>query len=105
MEQVTFMDASMLSTAVIIWTGWGQVAWPSRDEARLVDRFGSEATADLLPQIRKLEEDFYSSDARFVVADLKAMGEAAADDFRQKHPEISEDAVQALAWCYTFDYK
>ena len=99
------MDSERLSAAVVVWTGWGETSWPARDEARLVDRFGSEEAAGLMNQIRQLENDFNSSDARFVAADLKAMGDAAAADFRRKHQEISEDAVDALAWCYTYDYK
>ena len=99
------MDPTVLSTAIIVWTGWGETNSPSRDEARLLDRFGSEVTVELLPTIRQLEDEFYASDARHVVADLKEMGDRAATQFRSKHPEISEEAIQALAWCYTFDYK
>ena len=99
------MDAGLLSVAVVVWTGWGETAWPARDEARLVHQYGTDGAARLMPEIRKLEPDFYASDARFVAADLKAMGDVAAADFRRMHPEISEDAVAALAWCYSFDYK
>jgi hypothetical protein len=99
------MEATLLSMAVVVWTGWGQATWPARDEARLVSRFGNDAAAELIPEIRRLEGDFYASDARFVTADLKTMGDAAAADFRRIHPEISEDAVTALAWFYTFNYK
>lgn len=98
-------DASLVSEAIVVWTGWGQNAWPSRDEARLVERFGASTTADLLPRIRELEDDFYASNARFTVSDLGEMGHVAADQFRETHPEISDNAVRALAWCYTYDYK
>ena len=99
------MDPTVLSTAIIVWTGWGETNSPSRDEARLLDRFGSEVTVELLPTIRQLEDEFYASDARDVVADLKEMGDRAATQFRSKHPEISQEAIRALRWCYTFDYK
>jgi hypothetical protein len=99
------VDASVVSQGIVVWTGWGQTSWPIRDEARLVDQFGSDIAADLLPRIRELEDDFYASDARFTVSDLKVMGEVAADQFRKAHPEISDDAVRAFAWCYTYDYK
>jgi hypothetical protein len=33
------------------------------------------------------------------------MGNRAAEDLSKLQPEVSEDAVKALAWCYTFDYK
>jgi hypothetical protein len=83
----------------------GDASRPLRDEARLAARFGSHEAADLMPQVRRLEEEFYSLKARFTVEDLTEMGEVAAHEFRTKHPEISDDAVKAFAWCYTYDYK
>lgn len=99
------LDPSLVSQGIVVWTGWGQASRPTRDKARLVEQFGAETAADLMPRIRELEDDFYASDARFTVGDLKAMGNIAADQFRGAHPEVSEDAVQAFAWCYTYDYK
>jgi hypothetical protein len=96
---------SGLATALIVWTGWGLTAWPQRDEQRLASFLGAAAAAELLPQLRKLQDDFYASDARYTAPDLAAMGRMAADDFRALHPEISNDAIEALTWCYTFDYK
>jgi hypothetical protein len=90
---------------MVVWTGWGEISRPARDERRLVERFGSETAAKLLPRLRQLEDEFYKSDARFVVADLEKMGDVATEQFRRAHPEISKAAIRALAWCYTYDYK
>jgi hypothetical protein len=98
-------DLSHLSEAVIIWTGWGETSSPDRDDERVVRHFGPLVAAELIPRIVDLEQDFYQSDARHTVADLKEMGDTAARQSRARHPELSEDAVQALAWCYTFDYR
>ena len=99
------LDASLVSQGIIVWTGWRETSRPARDEARLVERFGAETAADLLPRIRELEDYFYASDARFTVADLTEMGDVAADHVRKAHPGVSDEAVRALAWCYTYDYK
>ena len=99
------LDSSLLSNSIVVWTGWGRLSWPSRDEARLVEEFGSELAASLLPEIRKLEDDFYESDARHAAVDLEEMGDLASERFRARHPDVTEDAIQALAWCYTYDYK
>ena len=50
------------------------------------------------------EDLAHESEARHVTADLKD-GDLAAARFRENHPDLSEKAIQALAWCYTFDYK
>ena len=70
-----------------------------------MSQVGADAAAELLPRVRALEEDFYATDARLKAPDLVVMGRMATDDFRRKHAEISDEAVEALAWCYTWDYK
>ena len=38
-------------------------------------------------------------------ATLVEAGRKAIDRFVTLHPDISGTAVEALAWCYTWDYK
>jgi len=104
-ESLGAPDAAVISDAVVVWTGWGKAIRPARDESRLVERFGDELALDLAPILRRLEDEFYESDARFTVADLAQMGDAAAKRFSQLHPELTPDAIEALAWCYSYDFK
>jgi len=94
-----------ISNALIVWTGWGRTSWPQRDEKRLAEEFGPEQAHELMPKIQELEDEFYSTDARFLADSLAEMGQIASAQFRGRHPELSDDAVMALAWCYTFDFK
>ncbi|MFN8053249.1 MAG: hypothetical protein U0Q22_17540 [Acidimicrobiales bacterium] len=98
-------DLARISDALVVWTGYGQSAWPIRDPDRLVAEFGPAATDDLLPVLRELEREFYESDEAHTVAGLDQMGIAASERFSSLHPELSGEAVDALAWCYTFDWK
>jgi hypothetical protein len=78
---------------------------PRRDDSLLGHHFGPEVAAELLPAIKSLENDFYSSDARFTAADLQDMERISAQQFRRKHPGIAEEIVKSFAWCYAFDFK
>src|SRR5262245_1060272 len=98
-------NSPLLAEAVRVWAGWGSNPSPSRDEARVVQRYGAATAAKLLPVIKSLEDDFYASDARFIAVDLQQMAALASEQFAQKHPGIDKDIVEALAWCYTFDFK
>jgi hypothetical protein len=91
--------------AVQLWTGWGRSVAPSRDEKRLVARFGQDAAPKLLALIQSLEDDFYSSDARLVAASRQEMERLSSEQFKRKHPEIADEIAKAFAWCYTFDFK
>jgi hypothetical protein len=101
----TVQKSDIVSDAIFVWTGHGGSAWPQRDENRLVHRFGSETAAELLPRLRMLQRDFYASDARDTAPDQRSLGDRAPAVFKHWHPELRDDAVEALAWCYTFDFK
>jgi hypothetical protein len=98
-------DCLQLVEAVLLWTGYGRDMMPRRDDSLLVCHFGAEVAARLLPVVRSLSNDFYSSDARFVAADLEEMGALSMVHFRKKHPDMPDEIVEAFAWCYTFDFK
>jgi hypothetical protein len=93
-----------MSAAVVEWTG-EVTPTPARDGARLLDRFGEEIAISVIPRLQELEDEFYRSDARHHVARLPEMSLQAASDFRALHPNLSEAAVRALAWCYANDSK
>lgn len=94
-----------LAKAAALWTGHGTRQRPHRDDAVLVQEFGEARGLDLLTKLRSLESDFYGSDARLTEPDLRAMGDRAAEEFRSRHPDAPSALVDALAWCYSFDYK
>jgi hypothetical protein len=104
MRKMTQDEWDRVADAIVVWTGKGELAWPQLDEARVLARFGP-GVQELLPVLRELYDDFYLSDARWRAADLAEMAEMARARFRDRYPLLRPSAVDALAWCYTFDYK
>jgi hypothetical protein len=102
---VVDVSSELLGHAIVLWTGMGATSWPKPDPQRVVALYGPVAAARLMSLVDRLYDDFYASDARRFAPDLAAMGDQAAAEFRVKHPEIADDAVEALARCYTWDYK
>jgi|KBSSwiStaDraftv2_1062776.scaffolds.fasta_scaffold1770298_1 hypothetical protein len=104
MEKINRSDADLVSEALVLWVG--PIPSAGYDgEAALVKRFGAQEAAKLLPNVRALEKEFFSSDARHVAANLEEMGDRAIADFRRVHPEISDEALNALANHYAFAFK
>jgi hypothetical protein len=99
------MESLLIVEAVLLWTGWGREMKPSRDDSVLVKHYGEKVAIKLLSVIKSLEDDFYSSDARFVAENLQDMEKLASEQFRKKHLRIENEIVKAFAWCYTFDFK
>jgi hypothetical protein len=104
-DEVTGVSSRQISEAIVVWSGRGQSSWPREDDDLVVREFGNDSAAVLLPAIHRLRDDFYSSDAKDTVADLGLAGRTAAAEFGSRHREITGDAVGALTWCFTYDYK
>jgi hypothetical protein len=98
-------SAETVSEAIVVWTGYGATPYPQRDERRVAKQFGVEAAVDLVPLIASLERDFYTSSAANTVAGLAEMADQAASEFRERHRDLSDEAIEAFAWCYSWDWK
>lgn len=105
MEKMSDLQSSRLVEAIVLWTGWGRVVMPIRDDLAVRNRFGDEEAGKLLLIIKSLENDFYSSDARLVAANLVEMAKLAEAHFRNMHPAVADEITRAFSWCYTFDFK
>ena len=70
------------------WTGWGKTMMPVRDAAAVKSCFGGDAASKLLPILDALADDFYTTNACHIAADIAEMGDLAAADFRAKHPDL-----------------
>ncbi|HEY0168235.1 MAG TPA: hypothetical protein VGB75_14425 [Jatrophihabitans sp.] len=98
------MDGATVSQAVALWLGWKQTSWPQPDEQRVVGRLGADEAAAVMPLVLAWHRDFYESDP-FSAGSLVEMGDQASARFRALHPEATDEAVHALAWAFTWDYK
>lgn len=105
MGEVDHPDWSQVAEAVVVWSGWGSSAWPTRLDDAVVRRYGAEEAATLLPLVHELVSEFYASEACYRAADLTEMVDMAREDFTARRPGVPEEAIRALAWCYTFDHK
>lgn len=105
MGAVDDFDWANLACAVRCWTGWGESASPAREDKRVIGRFGQVEGERLLGQVKRLEVEFYLSDAHVVATDIVDMAKRCARDFRLQHPGVPDEIVDAFVWCYTFDYR
>ena len=105
MGKINDWRSPTLTEAVKIWTGWGREFKPCRDDSILMNHFGDKIASELLSIVKFLAVEYDASEAKYTAPNLVEMGRLASEDFRRKYPEIPDEIVQALEWCYTFDYK
>ena len=99
------MNPQLISDAILTWTGRRTAPSPLRDDALVLAQFGGLVGKKLLEDVHALEDDFYRSDAYLTAPDLETMRRQSVEDFMTRHPELPPEIAEALAWCYTFDYK
>lgn len=71
---------------------------------RLLGYFDPLVVADLAPVIDRLDEEFYEMDPH-PGETLNTAADHAVAAFVERHSDLTSEAVDALRWCYTYDWK
>ncbi len=98
------MDANLLSRALVIYTGRGASPYPARSVDRISEYFGIVAAAELEAEVTRLDEEFYMLEPANDES-IDAAADRAVSIFAAHHPDLTKDAIDALRWCYTYDWK
>ena len=98
------MAVNDISIAVSLYLGYGLTSFPKEDASRLVPRFGSNASR-LETQVRALLTELDSVRPDWNAHSLASGSQWAVAQLRSAHPELEDDAVNALVWTYAWWWK
>ncbi|HEY1957436.1 MAG TPA: hypothetical protein VGH28_17580 [Polyangiaceae bacterium] len=98
-------EARELNAAIVFFLGHRRASWPQRDEAALAREFGPERAAFLREKIDALRAEIAAVEIDWATCSLASAGEAARRAMRDRHPELADEALDALAWEFTYDWK
>lgn len=93
------------SEAIILLLGQGISTHPNRDPQRLTERFGEELGLDLVQYSEAVLAELYASSPDWSNDDLHSATERAVVRVRSGHPELSDEALAALGWSFSWDWK
>jgi hypothetical protein len=88
-----------------LYVGWGASRFPRADASVVIDRFGQPRSRQLLEAINEIFREANAVPVDWSKETLITAGHAARNYTRQQHPELSEEALKALEWKYTFDWQ
>ena len=94
-----------LSRAVVLYLGFGSAPSPQANGSTLTREFGAERGAELLERVVDLLDEVREIQIDWPIHSLASAGDAACDSMRGRHPELSEEALRALGWKFTFDWR
>lgn len=98
------MENDIINQALYFWLGDTKLPYPTRNDDAVIERFGDDAEKILI-ELHNIETVFYKSNAYLKAKDLEEMGVIAKNDFRLSNYNLSEDSLNLLASCYTYDFK
>jgi hypothetical protein len=91
-----------IGEAIVIYTGFGRSSFPRARGNDVALRFGAEAGAELKQRILLLLEELAQPVPPSEKRSRKSATEQAMEQFRPRHPELSDEALKALAWTFSF---
>jgi hypothetical protein len=94
----------LLSQAMVIWSAYGQNAFPLQDKARLYAAFGEARGTEIHAVLQIVLHDFEESMARELQAGREDMDAAglASSQLADKYPSLTDEAIAAVVWCWGY---
>jgi hypothetical protein len=94
-----------LSDAVVLYIGYDGTNCPRLDRSRLVSRFGELRASQFEREVESLLAEVGSIEVNWATHDLVSGSALARDAMHTRHPELSEHALDALEWKFSYDWK
>lgn len=91
------------SRAVIVYMGVGRTPFPKCDPEDLSEVFGEEAKT-LLPYVKGLCDEIWSIEVDWSTHTLDSATEMATAEMCARHPELSDEAIEALGWGFSYSH-
>lgn len=94
-----------LSRAVVLCLGYGVSLSPICDGAKLVEIYGQRKGMELLNDVRTLTKEATQFPIDWANSSLAAAGMAVHAEMHNRHPDLDINALDAIAWKFTFDWR
>ncbi|MBS1905237.1 MAG: hypothetical protein JST33_01450 [Actinobacteria bacterium] len=99
------MEDQLLSQAVIVFLGKGRSAFPRSDEQAVVLLAESAHAEGLVGRVRTVISDLMAVEVDWSTHTLSEGGDEAERVMRASHPELTADALAALRWMFTYNWR
>jgi MFS family permease len=94
-----------LSAAVVVVMGFRTRSSPTRDYAVLAKLCGETRARELASQVQTLLSELDGMQVDWGKHDLASAGDEAIRFMASRHPELTKEALEALAWTFTFSWR
>lgn len=94
-----------LSDAIVLYVGYEVSNCPRLERSRLIPKFGEVRASDVELRVKSLLTELGSIEVDWATHDLVSGSAVARDAMHTRFPELSEQALDALEWKFSYDWK
>lgn len=99
------MNDDELSTGVVAYLQKGSAASPRADEEACARVAAAREPATLVSEVKALVQESLAIRIDWDATSLGDAGRQVAAEMARRHPELSQEALEALAWNFTFAWR
>jgi hypothetical protein len=99
------VDMKDLSKAIVLFLQYGSARSPRSDVESVIAEFGRTGGLSILAHVHSVIEELNSIKVDWQVYSLVSAGKMVRGEMHKRYPELSEDALNALEWKFTFDWR
>ena len=96
------MNQDDLNRAIVVYVGKGFAKAPMPDKARLAHEMGPAFAREAMPHIAALLDEMSAIPVDWQAMDLNAATDHVIAAMQTRHPELSQAALDALDWLYSW---
>lgn len=93
-----------LSRAIIEYLAKGRSSFPKTDEAAVVAVAGNDA-ADMVVRVREIVDEMMAIEIDWSASSLSEGARTARATMASRHPEFSDEALDALHWMFSYSWR
>ena len=94
-----------ISRAVQLYLGYGSASFPQEDARAVTAAFGPELGANLLWRAQSVLADAGNLQPDWEAMSLTTAKDWAEGQIRGRHPDLSDAAVSAVGWAFSYWWK
>lgn len=99
------MEDRDLSQAIILYLAKGRSSFPKSDDAAVIAAASAPEGPALLDRVRRITDECMAIDVDWASHTLVEGGEEARQTMALRHPELSPQALDALRWMFTYNWR
>ncbi len=94
-----------LSRAVVLFLGAGVSSFPAINPARLIQEFGDARGVELGVEVAAFLDELGRIEVDWTVHNLQSATEMAEQRMAARHANLTDEAIKALGWKFSFGWR